>query len=773
MSLDAWLATFAPGAADDPTAQRALGELGERVPALAALPTPEREAALAAIRTRTDGWAPAMVVFRDYVLLDVWQSCGDYLRMLEMLRGLEERFPDEAYGLAERLELRAQVERELGLYRDALRTLARMEGACAADALADRAAIHGTRADILTENGVLEQAWRELAAERRLAAQSGDAQAIRNALQRRCDNGLATGRYSRVIREVDAALAGDGDADSADAARLRAFRAVALWGRARKERSDAAPARAALRAVAEQSEAPTDLRLFARQYLLEALLVGGDLEAAAAEARHCAALWRERGGAAPQSAKHAAFLALAARLARVRGDGEEALRRRQAELAAAYEALRATWRRLDRRGGVGFLHLEERQMVVAELVELELASADRATGELPGDVAAAAVQPVLAAQALNSIARARGAPALDLAAIQRELLGPRRGMLIYLRSRHDSHVFAVDADRVTHARLLGGYALNRELRPLLERLAVHPAKVTESDARALWAASAQAAQAVLPDAVRAQLDRWREVVVVGAEQLHNVPFACLAQDGALLGERKAIVETASLPLLALLRRDARGATERRGDGPLSLSLLACTDPVAGNEKAIAVRQPFRAARRAKLLAPFDPAASRSLVDGELTLAAFRDLALDRTDVLHLLGHDNRGSGAELARGLALRDGTLWLDDVEGRPTRGLVVISACAAGRSPGRSGDSALATNLGGALLRGGAAAVLLSQTQLHLGRHLDLVERVFARLGDGASPAEALRAARAAIAADASAPERFAHGQLQLFGWALEPLR
>ena len=110
-------------------------------------------------------------------------------------------------------------------------------------------------------------------------------------------------------------------------------------------------------------------------------------------------------------------------------------------------------------------------------------------------------------------------------------------------------------------------------------------------------------------------------------------------------------------------------------------------------------------------------------------------------------------------------GLTTCDDVERNlELSGLVVLSACGTALGPKRLGDDDLA-HLGGAFLRAGAAAVVLSRSQVGYGPTLELMEGLHARLAAGDPPAEALRRARADLKEDDPAGA-FHRSQFQIVG-------
>ena len=119
----------------------------------------------------------------------------------------------------------------------------------------------------------------------------------------------------------------------------------------------------------------------------------------------------------------------------------------------------------------------------------------------------------------------------------------------------------------------------------------------------------------------------------------------------------------------------------------------------------------------------------------------------------------------------LRDaGIVGAAELVGIPLPPLVIVTACGAGRGPQRWGED-LGSGLAGPLLAAGAQAVVIASGPLEYKAALALSETFHGALVDGASPAEALRRARIALARD---PDRShpAHVRLRVVGRGHAPL-
>ncbi len=99
-----------------------------------------------------------------------------------------------------------------------------------------------------------------------------------------------------------------------------------------------------------------------------------------------------------------------------------------------------------------------------------------------------------------------------------------------------------------------------------------------------------------------------------------------------------------------------------------------------------------------------------------------------------------------------------------------MILSACGSARGPLRLGADGV-VSLGGAFLSAGARCVILSRFDLELGAVLALMQTLHERLAAGASPAEALRAARHALSADPRFAHPFYFAGLQAVGLGARP--
>ncbi len=695
-----------------------------------------------------------------YYIAWQWESSGRIERAVRVLESLQSRFPKEAYAEQKRGQLLASLYRKLGRTGSALALLRTLEAKCGPDAALDLAAIHGERCDIELERGLLDEAARHLAAARDALEGQDDAEALYAFSMREAEFLCATGEFAQALRVVDESLARLGDpearSDAPDVARLLVYRGVAEFGL--EQGYDVAErAWSTLTDALSKKTLDRTLRRFAQHKLVEIAMRRGDADAA----QHWLAACRDT--------TSSSFLrALEARFAVELGGEDAALERAREALLSAYRDLLAEWRAQPLRdGGTGFLLIDDRRVVLDQLITTEMELGKR--GEV--DRHAIALQHVLDAQALSTLTRLRKAPTCTVADVQREWLTEGGGALVYLPGKWRTHLFVVERDGLQHYELPSRVELLPPVRRLADDLAIPPASAgndEQVEAR-LGAQSEDVRDVLIPEDVLGRVVDWSSCTVVGADLVWHLPFATLRLDsGELLGERVPLIDIGSLPLGVALKRQ----TKPSGD-PLSLSLIGCTRtraPRAVAQGVVQIDFPRDDALEGILDAYGERA--RSVFDAGATRAALLKRDWTASDVTHLLAHSVRDWERELGHGLAFADASVWYDDVLDLDVRGLVIVSACASGMSASREGDGELVTNLGGALLRSGAHAIVQSKAPLEVHRHLVLMEAFHRELAAGKSPAAALQSARRARRTDGWR-DRFYRAQLQVYGLGQQPLR
>jgi len=418
--------------------------------------------------------------------------------------------------------------------------------------------------------------------------------------------------------------------------------------------------------------------------------------------------------------------ALRARLARARGEGRAQLRERHEALQTSANDL-FTHLREDglASDGHGYLRYDDYRLIIAELIESTLAAA-------PSD--GAAWEAALRTDALNSLARSSAAPPATLEAVQRHLVAPGVGILAIVPAEAASHMFALDARGILHARAQDWPTLAR----LIDRFTVD---MSRADGRET---GHELVTALIPTAIHERMASWDTLLILGRDQLRNLRFEALPHGATgFLGLEYAI---GYLPSLAWATQRARARTDdASGDARPAIHLIS--SPLASPTYT---ELPPVALSDAQL-----EALDASVQDGVHARGAHATLAGIRANdatVMHIVAHGIYAAQRAQPSGILLSptaespSGAIFSDELRRirfeRAPR-VALISACSAGSGPLRPGD-AEASTLTGALLDAGVSAVVAPSADVEVEPTLRLMARVQRELRDGASPAHALRAAR-----------------------------
>ncbi|TAJ02420.1 MAG: CHAT domain-containing protein [Planctomycetota bacterium] len=603
-------------------------------------------------------------------------------------------------------------------------------------------------------------------------------------LKLQCQLDLLAYRHERVVALVERTLAPDAGfgGSSADRLDLELRKGVALSELARMGRGDRARAREVLERVRAQFDpAQGNVERLNLELALGDLawrdgrLEDGEQSAGAVEKLLDGAAAQER---AAQAGDRAQLATLRARLALARDCDDAEASARLAELEGAFASLLERWKSVPhRKGGVGFLHPTNRRAILSELVRLEMRVHGRAQG------ARRALEHLMRAQALGSIARELGVGACTSADVESTLLGAGRGLLVYLPGADRSHVFAWDTGGIECVEIDPVYAIDAAYRSCGTGIATQPvadAAAARTAGDALLARAAEFAPRVLPPQIAARVRAWKSVTISGDELFDDVCFAALSVDGVgALGLERALQHVPSIPLGVALARKPRAPVDARG---LELVFLAAPNPSRELPERFArlPRLELDAAGARRACGSFASERARVLVGAGATEGALRKALTPSVDVLHVMTHGVFDRGRERGQGLLLAGegsdpGLWWLDEIDAadgwlRPPP-LVLLSVCAAMRGDVRHGDDGI-THTAGALLARGSRCVLTSPSDLDYAAQQELGRVVLERVDAGDAPDEALRVARRALASgDFAHPYYWA--TLRALGDAHSPLR
>lgn len=473
--------------------------------------------------------------------------------------------------------------------------------------------------------------------------------------------------------------------------------------------------------------------------------------------------------AAPQAGDALEFelAAQLAALAVARGERGSALAPELARLRRNYERALAHWRSAPiPPDGLGVMNYRERRGLLSELIGLEQL-ADAVHGP------ARALQHVLDAEALGSLARERGAPPAQVERARRLLCAPARGLLVYVPGPERGFVFALDLSGVELHELEGSPRWNKAQRDLWRLLAQPPQREGGAlqrldDYRALIE---RLSQALLPARLRTRLGSWREVTIVGADLLGYVPFECLRCDGRELGQEWALCYAPSVLLASELAERPLGAP-RSGLRLVAAPLEASDAPAQARRKTIvwdgSREQRLRELWRDNLRVSSgrDATYSALVEDGGADLAVLEILAHGHYDSQH-----SPPAAIALAPG-ALHTGRTYTPQIARLRCPPIVALAVCGAARGPLRGGDAETG-HLGGALLRAGARVALLATLDIEQAATEALLDATYRELTrDGVSTAEALRRARRQLADDPQFADPYYRNLLHCHGQGHETL-
>lgn len=547
------------------------------------------------------------------------------------------------------------------------------------------------------------------------------------------------------------------------AGRVRRGLALSELARASGQRPDAAVAE--LERALATSDLSADHACSARLALADLALRNGDR---AASVEHLSAVRAQPGFDIERRVRLAA---LDVEFALLFAASASELRALRDGLGRALDEFSAHWRAITLRpGGLGFLHWGTQRQAFSQWTRVELA-----LDPLGG--ARSALARLIDAQSLGTLARRLDAQA-SFEQARSALTAAGAGVLVYLPAMDRSHVFALDADDVLHAEL--------ESRDNLVRLAedLDAAWTTPPDdsaeRRATWlAAGRSAADAFLPASIRERVARWTSCTIVGADQCGNPSFECFVlDDGRTLGLELALAYLPGIPLgVRIAERAAARAPAATG------SELVCI--AAPAHSASALRTFPRAAQlrltddeRGALREPFESERVVLLEGPVATRAALAEPSLRAARVLAVLAHGVFDTSSDRPTALILAptgdddSGLLTCEQVEQLALPPLVELFACVASRGPARRGDDA-AAHFVGACIVAGADCVLASRTELPRASIAELARTLHAGLrARGESPAEALRRARAYVAAQPETADPWYWAGISAHGLATQPL-
>lgn len=440
--------------------------------------------------------------------------------------------------------------------------------------------------------------------------------------------------------------------------------------------------------------------------------------------------------------------AIEARLHREAADTAQrrgTLEQLESGVARIFEA----WDRSElREGGLGFLDFRLRRdaLMVAireayELGELELA-----------------FELLVEAQVRGSLERGLGLEPCSLQEVREQLCGLQGGVVTLLLGQGELLMICVDSAGLEMESLPFGEHWLQRILALREAIALPRPGGDELSQSFMGLNGMLLGSPENPTLLARKLEVWEHVYLVGREQIEDLPVGCLTWKGAPLGLTEGLAYLPSMPLGVALSEGWRTADLKLPEvqlGYLDGSSVGLSDARLGD----------RAKRELEGSLPID-----SAIIGEHD--SLRD-ALGRTNYADhsfatLFVHGKldltrpRPSGLWIGPG---PDDVLWCSDVAQMTSAQVMILSACGAARTFARVGDGGV-SSLGGACIEAGARSVVLASADVPRDGTVALTTALQSELTRGVPVAEALRRAKASLAAEAGFSDPYHYANFHVLG-------
>lgn len=567
----------------------------------------------------------------------------------------------------------------------------------------------------------------------RLAELAGEFGVRWLAFDLRLRQALAMLAWEEVETQVERASASGllAQADASDLAQLRLRQAIARhelrWRDDPGDRTELD----AIRALYLDAALPASLRASAARVAAAYCAELGDAKLAAEALQHAGAgSNRER-----RTSFEAADLdAIELRLALLGGEPERG-RAALEQLESSAARFLDDWARIaELSSSVALLQFAQRERVLAELTYGCLAVHGPEAG------ARRALEWLHRAQLIGGLARGLGLTR-DVGSLENDLgalVGARRGLLVFHSGPRESYLLLIDAQSVRCVPIEAGSRL-RETAGALANAATRAVRSgAPSDDPEVREIVATLCEQVRLEQWRPWLEALDSATVVGDESVGHLPLALLpTTSGAALGERIALAHAPSIPVAAALTRRAR---ERGSIAAAQFRACLLGAPAAPAE--IGVDEARMRAWGEQL-----GRSTKLAVGLGASVQAFESAAQD-CQWVQIVAHGQYDPRRECRAGFLLHAadparGAIWSDAVERFPAARVTSLAVCGASQRPVLRGDDGR-TGLAASFLIAGSDCVLQTPIDLEVEAAVELFERVSVLVAAGASPSEALRAAR-----------------------------
>lgn len=417
--------------------------------------------------------------------------------------------------------------------------------------------------------------------------------------------------------------------------------------------------------------------------------------------------------------------ALRARLHRLSGGAPAESAR---ALSASLDEWLGAWRSVERSGGVGVLSFDRPRLLLVELFR--------------SGSAAEAIEHALRAQQFGVLWRELGEPAPSVEQVRGALCGDDTGCLVYVISSGESVLLSFDGASAELHKLPPASRIDASTNALRAALLAGDAPSAQQR-EVLSKAPAELVDELFPVALRERLRAWKQLRIVGLDQLGVPLHALRVIDGRPLGATHAVT---FLPSLASAWRlhQRRAGLQRRPAIALVAGPRASEDAL---ERFPSARAPIDKRQLAPLLETAGVRLLEPWLEQRATLGALGD-AKSVADVVHVVAHGGVDVARELRTLIVLTpdaeasDGLLTIERARALSAPDVVLLSVCRGADGVARPGDGG-ATDLGGAFLIAGASSVVLSDLELRLSDAVQFGAVVHARLSAGDSLARAVQSA------------------------------
>lgn len=617
------------------------------------------------------------------------------------------------------------------------------------------------RADLAADASESQLAW---------VRESGDPEAILNALLRAANIDLTARSFESVIERCELAkrLSRENSVHPLYLAQLEIQK-----GQAERELELSDPKRPAhaaetLRAALASPDLPATLRMLGRLTLADAEMARSNMTAAGAELEIV-----ERESAASAGDHGSPIEVIAARLATLRFRLESLapsvlsadLPSIREELTRAVEGLFGDWRR-SRTGErlFAFLNRKEYRDLLAAWIHATIAVDPSPHG------AEKCFDLLVRAQSFGSLAEAIGGVRVEtVAAVREQWLGKRGLLLMYLPAVEGTVLIAVDSSEITVHSLAGSRRLDEVRRGFIRYVSRRPEERGSADR---METPETVTSEFLPSSVIAKLATHDELTIIGYELLGAIPFEGFRVAGKFLGVTHSIVYAPSIRVgLALSERAAQPRSFER-------SVVAIDRPALS--EALATRFPgldtFSDVPEVRSgLAEIYGSTRIRWWDGA---SATREHLGESAYVLQIFAHGVFDARVDPPTCIALAAcegdpiGMLAIGDLPHQGVAPLVIQASCSAAKGPLVRGEDGL-SHFGGAWLRAGATTVILPSQDVNVFSTVRFLEAFHARLARRHdTPAEAARAAREELANDPRYSDPYYFAAMHVYGFGREQL-